>query len=272
MTPYVNRHESQYQPGASSRTRKSGCSWTSAANGADAATGGRIDPEPDAVLAKVKISEETSPRTPGWSLADVELAMKRLGVPFDERSGRGWDAVVAAHKAGLYIVLQGDSDQFGNGTCSGDFDGDHAIGVHPAEDRLGRWRIDDPICPGARYESPVVLRRYAEKFLKAVRFGVFTTPVPVIPPDTSTEEPMERFGIPQHPGIATSKVPTKLYPSSDLKGTAVDVPAGHTKRYIGWPSGKRDSIAIIGNDGDPKVDGKSALFGKAADWHIRETP
>jgi hypothetical protein len=130
------------------------------------------------------VNEETNPGTPGWSLPDLDLAMKRLGVPFDVRSGRGWDAVLAAHNAGLYIVLQGDSDQFGNHTCSGAFDGDHAIGIRPGT-YSGRWAIDDPICPDMRTETPAILRRYAEKLWPQVFFGAFTERVPELkPPET----------------------------------------------------------------------------------------
>jgi hypothetical protein len=90
-------------------------------------------------------------------------------------------------------------------------------------------------------------------------------------PDTGTEDALEAFSIPQNPSIATSIKATKLYATSDLKGTAEDIPAGHTKRYIGHPAGKKD-VAIIGHDRSADVDGKSALYGRAADWHIRETP
>lgn len=177
MTRYVNAHEWQYARTNSDRTRKSGCTWLAGACGADASTGGRVNPTPDAVLAKVKPSEETSPATPGWSMGDLALAMSRLGVPFEDRSGKGWAGVVAARKAGQYVVLQGDSDRFADG-CSGAFDGDHAVGIHPDNDRLGRWRIDDSICLTATYQGEAVLRAYAEKFAPSVRFGVFLDPVP----------------------------------------------------------------------------------------------
>ena len=179
MTLYQPRHESQYAPGCSPMTRRSGCTWTSGATGADAASGGHKDRTPDYVHGLVKLSEETNPGTPGWSLPDLALAMKRLGVPFEVRSGRGWAKVVEAHNAGLYIVLQGDSDQFGNHTCSGAFNGDHAIGIRPGT-YSGRWAIDDPICPDMRTETPAVLERYAEKLWSTVFFGVFSTPVPQV--------------------------------------------------------------------------------------------
>lgn len=179
MTYYANDHQSQYQAGASVRTRRQGCSWTSAANGADASSGGVVQRSPDAILALVTPAQETNPLTPGWSLDDIDLAMRRLGVGFEVRSGAGWAGVTAALAAGLYVVLQGDSDRFGNGTCSGAFDGDHAIGVHPARSGPELQRIDDPICPYARWERRATLRDYAEAYSRLVRFGVFTTPVPL---------------------------------------------------------------------------------------------
>ena len=52
-----------------------------------------LDPTPDEVLGKVKRTEETNPATPGWSLADLDLAMSRMGVPFEIRSGQDWAGV-----------------------------------------------------------------------------------------------------------------------------------------------------------------------------------
>jgi hypothetical protein len=182
MVLYQPNHESQYAPGCSPVTRSSGCTWTSGATGADASSGGRKDRTPDYIHSLVKLSEERNPKKPGWSLPDLALAMKRLGVGFEVRSGQGWAAVTAAHAGGHYIVLQGDSDQFGNETCSGKFDGDHCIGIRPVTTSPGgKWLIDDPICPTDRYENPVTLRRYAEKLYVNVLFGVFTDRVPQMP-------------------------------------------------------------------------------------------
>ena len=169
-------HFSQYDPGNSNLTRQSGCTWTTGSNGAAATTKKR--PSPDTVHAQVKYWEETNSATPGWSMDDLDLAMSRLDVPFANRNFSGWGAVVAYHDAGYYLAVQGDSDQFGNSTCSGAFNGDHCIGIHPEEDELGRWLIDDPICKTARYEYASVIKRYALKLDSRVRFGQFTAKVP----------------------------------------------------------------------------------------------
>lgn len=214
MTYYRNDHVSQYDPGCSAITRSSGCTWTSGRNGADAATGGMVDITPDQVKAKVKVSEETDPDSPGWSLQDLDKAMSRIGVPFDPRNGQGWDKLKDARRVGQYIVLQGLSAEFGNHTCSGAFNGTHAIGIHPDTNGQGLWRIDDPICPTSRYESESILRRYAERFSRSVAFGVFTTPVP------QEDEPMKQLPITdQTPKNVTLQQPCTFY-DLDGKGDA----------------------------------------------------
>jgi hypothetical protein len=170
--PYViQKHQSQYQTGTSAITRSSGCTWTSGCNGVWAVT--NLTPSPDAIHKLVKRSEETSPATPGWSMQDLDRAMARLGVPFTVMSGTGWKMLTRYHDAGRYIVLQGDSDRFRDNTCSGAFNGDHAVGVHPAEDHRGWWWIDDPICKTGRWEDPFVLRQYGEKLAPRLWYGIF---------------------------------------------------------------------------------------------------
>jgi hypothetical protein len=177
---YAGTHRSQYDGSA---LASENCTPTSGANGARASTGGTIDRAGGQIRSLVARNEETNPATPGWSLEDLKLGMSRISpsVPFEIRSG-GWSGVVAAHDAGLFVALQGDSDQFGDGTCSGAFDGNHCVGIHPgtAADGTGTWPLADPICPTRRQEKPVTLRAYAEKFGgTSFRFGVFTTPVPL---------------------------------------------------------------------------------------------
>jgi hypothetical protein len=214
VSRYENGHPYQYAAANSARTRKEGCVWITGAAAVDAQSGGKRKPSPDDVLAKVKRSEETNPVTDGWSLQDLGLAMVRLDVPFVIRSGQGWAAVRATRRAGLYIALQGDSDRFPDG-CSGAFDGDHCIGVHPDTDAQGRWRIDDPICRTATYQPESVLRAYAAKFEPSIRFGAFMQPVPIIPPDTSTEDP-------DVPGLSLAPVPPLAAGSASVpKGTEV---------------------------------------------------
>jgi hypothetical protein len=179
MTLYVNPHRTQYD-GVPADIH-SGCTWTSGANGADASTGGRVSKTPAQIHALVHPGEETNPATPGWSIADLDLAMARLNVPFTPISGRGWVGVVAALMGNHYVALQGDSDQFTSG-CSGDFDGNHCIGIHPkhktASSGIQFW-VNDPICPTGRWENVGVLRDYGEKLSSGILAGQFELVVPM---------------------------------------------------------------------------------------------
>ena len=62
----------------------------------DASTGGRYDPEPDAILRLLPRDQETSPATPGWSLEDCRRALSRYGMTFFVRSGDGWLKLLSA--------------------------------------------------------------------------------------------------------------------------------------------------------------------------------
>lgn len=154
----------------------SNCTPASVANGAREATDGAYDHSGGDVRRLVSTAEETNPKTPGWSLGDAALAMQRAGVPFQVRAGQGWTGVRAARAAGLMVVLQGDSDQFANSTCSGAFDGDHCVVIHP-ENNGTKWLLGDPICQVWRWEEESVIRSYAAKLNSAINFGVFLTPV-----------------------------------------------------------------------------------------------
>jgi hypothetical protein len=155
---YAGKHRTQYD---GSPLARQNCAPTTAANGARAATGGRIDRSGGEVRALVAQSEETIPEKPGWSLPDLALAMKRLGVPFEIRTGT-WAAVEAAHDSGHFVALPGDSDVFTDGTCSGAFDGDHSVGIHPGTYADGTWPLADPICREARRRHDAPLRRVHE--------------------------------------------------------------------------------------------------------------
>jgi len=190
---YTGGHRSQYAAGQSAITRKSGCTWSSGANGIDDTTGGKRQPTPDQLHAKVARSEETSPATPGWSLPDLALACKRYGVPFANRTNlgylgtKGWAGIKRAWANGRYVVIQGDSDRFSNNTCSGAFDGDHAIGVSPktrlVNGRRQHW-INDSICPTGRWEYDSIIYSYANKLAVAsrlpLRWGTFGSAVPKV--------------------------------------------------------------------------------------------
>jgi hypothetical protein len=179
----IGYHNSQYQPGSSTVTRQSGCTWTTGATGIAVITNGRYAPTPDKLHSFVKRTEETNPGTPGWSLGDLDLALSRYGaIGFDPHYGQGWAAVVAAHGERRFIVIQGDSDQFSPRNCSGAFDGLHCVGIGAetkTENGVLFWWLHDPICPTGRWERPGVIRRYAEKLSPSVLFGTFRQKIPV---------------------------------------------------------------------------------------------
>lgn len=182
--PYIIQpHISQYDTFNSPVTRVAGCTWTTVANGIAAVTGGKKHPTPDQVHAKVPHWQETDPSKPGWSIGDAVKAAAAYGVKLVDHTGDGWGAVVAYHDAGYYLLIQGDSDQLSYG-CSGEFKGDHALGASPAENALGLWMKDDPICPDHRWESSAYLKRYAEKLYKGVCFAQFLPKVPKTNPGT----------------------------------------------------------------------------------------
>lgn len=188
---YLGPHICQLDAQWSARTNSSGCTWTSTAMGIGNVTHGERRPGPDKVHSLVRAGEETNPGTPGWSIPDVDLAMRRFGLPFRNLTGGRWDGVRFEHEHGRYVILQGDSDQFGNNTCSGKFDGDHCIGIHPdsrAGDRGQEWRIDDPICKASRWELASTIRRYAEDLDVLCRYGSFSDEVP------DKDDPILRFG------------------------------------------------------------------------------
>lgn len=205
----------------------SNCTPTSGANGARESSDGKYDHSGGFIRALVAKSEETNPLTPGWSLADLDLAMKRAGIPFTVRSGSGWTALQAARLKGLGIALQGDSDQFISG-CSGAFDGDHCVYIHPetsSRDGEVYWLLGDPICQDWRWEKESVLRRYAEKFSASIRFGTFDTPVRRLDGETAVAQASHTDEVPKVIDIPSGAT---LY---DLDGTT---PVGKTTvDYLG---------------------------------------
>lgn len=175
---YQGTHRTQYD---GSPKANENCTPTSGANGARASTGGKIDLSGSQVRSRVAVSEETSPTIKGWSLYDLDLAMTRIGVQFVIGSG-GWEGVREVRNHRQMFVLQGISQEFPNGTCSGVFDGPHAIAGHPDDDSGPLWLIADPICKWRRWESEATLRRYATAFRPTISFGYFPVQVPVLKP------------------------------------------------------------------------------------------
>lgn len=239
MTTRTQAHQYQLSPENSAITRSSGCTWCTLSVGANLASG--VTRTPDQIHSLVKRSEESNPDTPGWSLIDASLAMSRLGVPWQNLSRMGWAAVQRAHRDGLYVVLQGDSDQFGNNTCSGAFDGDHCIGIRP-ENSGTRWLIDDPICPAPRWEEQSVIRRYAQKLSQTVNFGVFLDKV-----DTVWEAVIH-----PRPGDPDGKRPFLVYRVNDHDDRPLRIVGHDVTRTAGSTYRVRPPIKAVRGPGFPK--------------------
>lgn len=251
---YAGIHRTQFDgsPGASEA-----CVPTSGANGARASSGGKVDDSGGQVHALVPKSQETDPHTAGWSLEDLDRAMGKLGVGFEIRHGTFVDVLVALD-AGHIVALQGDSDQFPNGTCSGVFNGNHCVAVHPGRYSDGSRLLADPICKQRRPETEAVLKHYVEKFAggTAIRFGLFTTPVPLLanPPAATPQESkvkvtatvyQEWTAQPTH-GVLRA-TPDRAAPITATlpAGTVVvsraeaEDPHGNHWRLVAWPAGSR---------------------------------
>lgn len=166
MTYYVQPHVTQFD---GSSDQGSACVPTSLANGIAASTGGARRPAGVTIHRLIPHSQETDPHVPGWSLTDADRAMAKIGVGFD-KGDESWTAFDAALDGGHYCILQGDSDHFGNNTCSGKFNGDHCIGINPKHriynGRSQHW-IDDGICPTGRWEYDTIIYAYAKKLADA---------------------------------------------------------------------------------------------------------
>lgn len=154
------------------------------------------------------------------------------------------------------------------------FGGAHSVYVQREDSRDRVWWMN-PSAPNSyagEWMSKADLKRYYEGFSGGYLIGKIGH---LAPPDTSTGEKMDAISLPQHPSIATATKATKLYPSlsatGTFVGTPVDIPAGHTKRYVGRPKGNT-AIVIIGHDNNAAVEGKSGMFGRAPDWLVREQP
>lgn len=149
------------------------------------------------------------------------------------------------------------------------FGGPHCVYVQRLTSRPEVWWMN-PSAPnsfGGELMGVADLRRYYDAWVGGALFTAVGLP------DTSTGEGMKAFGTYQSPSIATTIRETRLYTevsdSGQLSGTSYVIPKGHTKRAIAPGPG---STVMIVHDRDSAVEGKSVLFGKAADWNVRISP
>lgn len=196
MSRYVQPHVTQFD---GSVRQGEACVPASLANGVRATTGGSRMPTSASVHSLIPKAQETDPNSPGWSEVDADRAMEKMTI--DYAPVKGWEALEAAHDRGQYVRIIGDSDVFSNATCSGAFDGDHSIGVHPNQkvvDGHELWWINDPICKTGRWERKSVIKAYATKLGdrtgRGILGGVFARVVPLVAAPPSAPTVVLRFG------------------------------------------------------------------------------
>lgn len=150
------------------------------------------------------------------------------------------------------------------------FGGAHAVYAQRRDSSFRVWWMN-PLAPDS-YPGEWMDKSDLKKYWDGMFGGATWVRVGALAPlpDTS-EEPMEAFSIPQAPSIAEAVRDTKLFTRSDLTGSSYPVKAGDTKRLIGNPAGDQ-TVLIIGHDRSPDVAGKSALYGRAADWRVQVSP
>lgn len=162
---YKPAHQRQLGPG-SYPTGKYDCTAYSAAMAFDRHTLGGVE----ATGRQVRLaSNEPYPDrlSPGLNISQIVNVGLKWHIGLESRRGIPWASFIAQLKAGRGAVLQGDYDQMGEYSSQASFKGDHAIYVnHVSGD--GDLYTYDPLARGPREIPQIVLRRYAEKFAKAV--------------------------------------------------------------------------------------------------------
>lgn len=169
---FTDPSENRYHPhglALARAHRASNCTMNAGACALEAHTKGKVN-----VLGG-DLRHHQSDQTGGTDLADLRQAWAAYKQLLAVRSGSGWAGVKSAIAEGRGVVLQGDSEAFAENTCSGKYDGDHAIYISPVSRSVGgtlQWRINDSICPTSRWESAGRIKAYAIKLNPRVQFAV----------------------------------------------------------------------------------------------------
>lgn len=262
------------------------CTWCSGVMLYNAASGRNAVPSTRAEYEALRVAGGDGPAEnpgDGSNYGQLEVGLRRrygwdvrrFGPPGGAHLGFGafWSTLAPGYGA----AVQGSMGAFPRTghwrRWDRQFGGAHSVFVERLDrsDRVWWMNPSAPNSHAGEWMSKEDLRRYYE----GMQGGFIVTKVGALrPPDTSTGDAME-LSIPEHLSIATSKRATRLYPAwsagGGFEGKAVDVAAGVLGRYIGWPRGRSD-VVIVGYDRSPSVEGQSGLYGKAADWAVREQP
>lgn len=263
------------------------CTWASGVMFNNAAHGRNVVPSTRTEYEALRVAGGDGPAEnpgDGSNLGQLETGIKRRYGWDPHRVGPPGGAHVSFEtfwrslKPGMGAAVQGWMGVFDrNGhwrRWDPQFGGAHCSYVQRRDSRDRVWWMN-PSAPNSyagEWMSKADLKRYYDGFAG----GYLVVEVGALaPPDTGTgdDDVLKAIAVYQYPSIATSRVATKLYSECSeagvLGGKSYDIPAGHTKRAIGPVT---DKVARIAHDRDDAVDGKSGLYGRTADWNIRESP
>jgi hypothetical protein len=162
---YKPRHQKQIV--STDPWGKFNCSAYSFAMAVDRHTLGGMDVTGKQVRAATN-EPYPDPNSPGLNIAQLmTVAVKWNLDGFESRRGIPWSSFIAQMKTGRGAILQGDYDQMGDYSSQASFRGDHAMFInHVSGD--GDLFTYDPLAKAPREIPQIILRRYAEKFAKAV--------------------------------------------------------------------------------------------------------
>jgi hypothetical protein len=169
--------------------------------------------------------------------------------------------MIAALDAGHYVARPGRLRPVRNTTCSGAFDGDHCIGIHPkkkveagvdlAVDRRPDLQ-DGPL--GAR-QRPA---RYATKLWASIRFGFFLQPVPAaqhVAEACPRGRRASRLFTVEH----TAKYPNGVIHAVQIRHdtSAIRKPCSAPRKYP-WPGPSRLARVLVKLEDGPYIQSKFA--------------
>lgn len=145
------------------------CAYTVGAMAARFATRNKWRPEPND-LRRIAKDHEGGAMPP-----DIRRALEASGkvdpaLVWMPRAGLSWAKVLAHRDAGRFVWLATDYEAIPDAkSCQPTFDGAHAIGLPPLEERDGKLFYDDPLCDRRKLIDPAVIRRAAR--MAARQFG-----------------------------------------------------------------------------------------------------
>ncbi len=144
------------------------CTLECGAMGLDIISGGRIDVWGGNLVPYCGRSTALIVQR-GTNLSNVAQAWKHWGKTLENRTGYTWANVLSDIRAGYWVILQGDYDQFSLSVrCQDSFLGDHAILVGPESTSNEEYLSADPLCRDFKYIPADQLRNYSQKLARRI--------------------------------------------------------------------------------------------------------